>query len=373
VSATLSTEQLARLRARARRDVDEGLLPSCQIALALDGQIIHEEAFGTATTDTRYVVFSATKPFVAGVMWQLVSEGQIELSEPVATYVPAFATLGKEVVTVEQVMLHTSGFPNAPLGPPRWSTREGRLEAFARWRLEFTPGTAFQYHPTSAHWVLAELITAVTGEDHRDAVARRITGPLGLPRLLGLPVGDQHGVAPLAVTGEPAGPDELEAALGIRELPASEVTDAALVAFNDPSFREVGVPGGGGVMRAGDLARFYQALLHNPGPVWHADLLADVTGRVRNRLPDPLTGVPANRTLGLVQAGGDGHSAARGMGRTVSARAFGHNGAAGQIAFADPLSGLSFAYCTNGIDANVVRQWRRGSALASLAGSCVAP
>ena len=126
-------------------------------------------------------------------------------------------------------------------------------------------------------------------------------------------------------------------------------------------------------MRASDLARFYQALLHDPLGLWEPALLADTTGRVRNRLPDRLTGVPANRTLGLVQAGDDGQSAMRGMGRTVSARAFGHNGAAGQIAFADPETGLSFGYCTNGIDADVIRQWRRVSSIASKAGACTTP
>jgi len=90
---------------------------------------------------------------------------------------------------------------------------------------------------------------------------------------------------------------------------------------------------------------------------------------VRNRFPDPLLGVPANRTLGLVQAGDDGKAVMRGFGRTVSPRAFGHDGAAGQIAWADPGTGLSFAYVTNGIDANVLRQARRGVALSSLAGA----
>jgi CubicO group peptidase (beta-lactamase class C family) len=72
----------------------------------------------------------------------------------------------------------------------------------------------------------------------------------------------------------------------------------------------------------------------------------------------------------LVQAGDDELSAFRGMGRTVSPRAFGHNGAGGQVAFADPATGLSVGYCTNGLDANVLRQWRRVGAVASRAGAC---
>jgi CubicO group peptidase (beta-lactamase class C family) len=123
-------------------------------------------------------------------------------------------------------------------------------------------------------------------------------------------------------------------------------------------------------MRAADLALFYQALLHDPEGVWDAALLADVTGRVRNDLPDRWTGVPARRTLGLITAGDDGRGHLRGFGRTVSARAFGHNGARGQIAWADPESGLSFAYVTSGLDQHVLREGRRGVALSSLAAVC---
>jgi CubicO group peptidase (beta-lactamase class C family) len=159
----------------------------------------------------------------------------------------------------------------------------------------------------------------------------------------------------------------------VRQLEVGEVTDDALLSFNLPEVRTVGVPGGGGVMRASDLARFYQALLHNPGGLWDPALLADVTGRVRNRLPDRTTGISANRTLGLVQAGDDDLAPFRGFGRTASPRTFGHNGAGGQVAFADPATGLSFAYCTNGLDADVLRQWRRVSGVASRAAACAQP
>jgi CubicO group peptidase (beta-lactamase class C family) len=99
-------------------------------------------------------------------------------------------------------------------------------------------------------------------------------------------------------------------------------------------------------------------------------VLADATGHVRNHLPDPLLGVPANRTLGLIVAGDDGKAALRGFGHTTSPRTFGHNGAAGQIAWADPERGVSFAYVTNGIDENLLRQHRRDAGISSRAGVC---
>lgn len=362
------------LLARAHREVDEGLLPSCQVALAYQGELVAFEAFGDATTSTRYAVFSATKPFVAAVVWQLLAEGLLDAGERVATVIPEFATNGKDVITVEQVMLHTSGFPSAPLGPGSWETREGRLRAFARWRLNWEPGTAYEYHPTSAHWVLAELIDRVTGRDYRDVVDERVRAPLGLPRrVLGLAPEDQDGIAELRTVGAPATAEEIRAVFGVDRLPETEVTPDALLEFNRPEVRAIGVPGGGGVMTAADLARFYQGLLHDPHGLWPPDLLADVTGRVRNTFPDPFTGVPANRSLGLVLAGDDGFSHIRGFGRTVSARAFGHNGAAGQLAWADPATGLSLGYCTNGVDLNEIREPRRGTAISSLAAVCREP
>lgn len=150
--------------------------------------------------------------------------------------------------------------------------------------------------------------------------------------------------------------------LGVRELPVTEVTDEALLSFNDPDVRRVGVPGGGGVMRPVDLATFHQWVLASDDPV-----VVGARSRVRNDLPDRWMGVPANRGLGLVIAGDDGRAAARGFGRAVRPRTFGHNGAAGQIAWADPDTGLSFAYCTNGIDAHQVRQWKRSAALTNRA------
>jgi CubicO group peptidase (beta-lactamase class C family) len=170
--------------------------------------------------------------------------------------------------------------------------------------------------------------------------------------------------------GEPASPEELEAVLGVRTLPVSEVTDHALIEFNSPDARRAGVPGAGAVATAADVARFYQALLADPGGLWDPAVLEDATANVRNRFLDPWTGVPANRTLGLVVAGDDGLAHMRmHFGRTVSPRTFGHAGAGGQIAWADPESGLSFCYLTNGLDAHLLRQGRRGVALSSRAGA----
>ncbi len=365
-AARLDRGRVDALVQRVRREVDAGHLPSCQFALARDGVIGAAATFGAAPA-SRYVMFSATKAVVATAMWIVLDQGKVQVEETVAHYIPEFGANGKDAVTVEQVMLHTSGFPRAPLGPPKWNTRAGRLEAFAKWRLNWEPGTRYEYHPTSAHWVLAELIERAAGVPYTEFVAERVIEPLGLTRLqLGVPVEEQGDVLELSTVGQMVTADELEAIMGIREIPATEVTADALLQFNWPEVRALGVPGGGGITDAVDLVRFYQALLAGSPKLLSASALYELTVHVRNHLKDYL-GTPANRTLGLHVAGDDGRSHMRGMGRTVSPRAFGHNGAGGQIAFGDPDTGISFVYLTNGLEQNVLTEGRRTTAIASLA------
>jgi CubicO group peptidase (beta-lactamase class C family) len=368
--AVLDDAKVTTFLARARREVDDGLLPAVQVAIGLDGEIVVDETFG-APPETRFVPFSCTKALVGSAAWQLVGEGSLDPTRPVAEYVPAFGTNGKEEVTVEQVLLHVGGFPMAPLGPNRWDTREGRLDAFSRWRLTLVPGETFMYHPTAAHWVVAEIIEALDGRPYADAIQARVTDPLGLPRLLGIPLEEQGDVIDAVGVGEVPTPDEMEEAFGVRidigALIPPDVALGALLTLNSPEARAVGVPGGGGVVRAADLAMLYQAFLHDPKGLWDPAVLADVTGTVRNTLPD-LWGVPANRTRGgLVVRGDDGLGHRRGMGHTASPRAFGHSGAGGQVAFADPETGLSICYLTNGLDQHLIRENRRVTAITSLA------
>jgi CubicO group peptidase (beta-lactamase class C family) len=359
---------------RAQREVDDGFTPSGQIALGLDGEIVESVALGDADLDDRFVVFSCTKAVVASAIWQLLAESSLRLDDKVADHIPEFATNGKDVVTVEQVLLHTAGFPRAPLGPPRWARRDERLDTFARWRLNWEPGSRYEYHATSAHWVLGELLAAIDGFDHRDALRTRVLEPLGLHRLqLGVPAADQRDIRPPIPTGDAPTPTEVAAVLGF-ELDLGEVTEDALISLGEGPNLEVGVPGAGAVSTAADLALFYQALLQNRDDVWDPEWLARGTSEVRIALPDPLVGgVLVHRTLGLVVNADDGSGRYHGFGHGNSPKAFGHAGANGQLAWADPATGLSFAYLTDGADRNVIRQGRRSVALSSRAAACVHP
>ena len=79
------------------------------------------------------------------------------------------------------------------------------------------------------------------------------------------------------------------------------------------------------------------------------------------------------QSIGLLIAGDDGYASARGFGRTASPGTFGHNGAGGQLAWADPATGLSLGYTTNGFDRHEVRQPKRGAAIGALAALCTTP
>ena len=194
--AGVDSEALEAVFARARREVDEGLIPSCQVAVARNGKIAGMRTFGTAvqggserpaTDETLYCIFSCTKVVVAAAVWTLFEDGLLQLDERVADIIPEFATNGKENVTVEQTMLHTGGFPLAPYRQDDWGDRGKMLDAFSRWHLSFEPDSKFEYHATSAHWVLSEIIFRRTGMDYKQYLVERITGPAELELTVGLP------------------------------------------------------------------------------------------------------------------------------------------------------------------------------------------
>jgi CubicO group peptidase (beta-lactamase class C family) len=382
----LDPVKVEELFKRAEREVIDGLLPSCQIAIARNGKVGAMKTFGRAvqggaekpaTDETLYCVFSCTKAIISSAIWILISKGKLAIGERAADIVPEFGSNGKETITVEQLLLHVGGFPNAPYPQPDWNNHEKRLERFKSWRLEFPVGQRFVYHPTSGFWVLGEIIERRSGQNFRDFVRDQIAHPLGLPGLrVGLPRAEQGRVADLVWVGQNLTPEDYQK-MGVPVPPATEVTEDAILGFNTPVVRESGVPGGGAIMTAADLALFYQGLLHNPPvasgePIWQPALLKEALRPRSGDYFDPIFKYKCNRALGVVVAGDDGMANYRGFGKTNSAQAFGHGGAGGQIGWADPTTGISLGYCTNGFDRNDVRQGRRGVALSSMAAVCAA-
>ena len=327
----------AALEQAAQQEIERGLT-ACQVAVARDNEMLFTRSFGSAAADTRFWIASATKPIVSSAIWLLIGDGHIDITRPVAYYVPEFAANGKHEVTVEQVLVMTCGFPEAHMASADGADPRRRIAQLAAWTLEHEPGTRYVYHGMSAHWVLAELIERLSGQNFCDFVEERITRPLGLPRLLGIPRDQQTGLAQL-----------------------SDAADEETKTLQDYAAKiEVGEPGGGGMMTAATLALFYQGLLHNPGRLWDPEVLADGLGNVRCTLPDPMLNMPANRTLGVVVGAGFGATWGQ------SPTAFGWPGFGGQVGFAEPATGISFAFLQMG-ETDQVATFVRGVRMSKLA------
>lgn len=373
-SAGLKIDKVSELLARVQKEVKEGLLPSAQVALARNGKVGVFESYGSAKAESLTCIFSATKAITSAAAWILIQEGKLDENEIVADIVPEFGTNEKESITVQQLFTHTAGFPSAPFAPLDWVDKDKRYARFSKWRLNWEPGTRYEYHPSSSMWVIAELIERRSGQDYTAFVKEYVTGPLGLSNLIvGLSVEEGKRALDVEHSGDPLTSEDY-ARMGIPEPPVTEVTEEALLNFNRDEIRAVGVPGGGGYANAHDLALFYQALLQGGlegNQLWSDSTLNSVRNIRSGDLKDPLFRQLANRGLGIIISGDENRNF-RGFGKTNSPQAFGHNGAGGQIAWVDPESGLSLAYLTSGHDRNNVRQGKRGVAISSIAAECAA-
>jgi CubicO group peptidase (beta-lactamase class C family) len=380
----IDPEKLEAVFNRAKRDVDDGTLPSAQVAVARHGKIAGMRTFGRAvqggaekpaTDDTLYHFFSSTKAVVGVAVWLLFEDGLLRLDEKVAGIIPEFGTNGKDAIDVETLMLHAGGFPYAPFKQDLWQDRAALLRRMSEWRLNWPVDSRYEYHATSAHWVLSEIIERRTGMAWKDFIRARLLEPMRLHDLyLGCPPQQQHRVADVLYVGEPVPPPQ----------GWGEVTPELVLAFNKPHVREAGVPGGGAVATAAMFALFYQPLLNGGVTAGGTRVLKPETiafgTKVRSRphhidetlkFIDPKLEVNVNRGLSVVVAGDDGNAVYRGFGRTCSPATFGHGGAGGQIAWGDPATGISIGYATNGF-ADAMTVGRRITAISSLAAVCAA-
>ena len=73
-SLGLDAEKVAELLKRVRQEVDEGLLPAAQVALARDGKVGVFESYGAAAPESLTPMFSATKAVTSAAAWLLFAE-----------------------------------------------------------------------------------------------------------------------------------------------------------------------------------------------------------------------------------------------------------------------------------------------------------
>ena len=360
-SLGLDSRALERLHDLVTRHVAEGRYPGAQFAIARHGKLAVFSTIGDARIaptrvaagdDTLWLMYSNTKVITTCALWLLVERGALSFHDRVAAHVPGFEANGKGDVTVLQLLTHQGGFPAADVTPAVWEDHDLLRRMVCNFTLEWTPGSRVQYHGRSAHWVAAVIVEALTKTDFRDFIRENITEPLGLADELyvGLPEAAHPRAADMH---EPS-------ADGGRQVPLADA--------NTSAFRRAGVPNGGGYATARAMAAFYQMLLAggrlNGVRLVSPRMIQYVTRNFTGDRVDTYMGMPMHRGLGPHSRGTT--ETIRGLGSLASPRTFGHGGVGSSYCWADPDSGVSFAYLSN---SRVPDPWH--SARLELIGNCV--
>jgi CubicO group peptidase (beta-lactamase class C family) len=342
-SLGLDVPSLDRLQELITRHLAEGRYPGAQIAVARDGQLALFRTFGDARLeparvpareDSLWLLYSNTKVITAAAVWVLAEQGVLRFTDRVAEHVPGFEANGKGDITIVQLLSHQGGFPNADVPKAAWEDHELLRRAVSGFTLEWTPGSRVHYHGRAAHWVAAVLIEALTKTDYRAFIREQVIEPLGLgdELFVGLPDA-RH-----------------ERAVDMHEPAASGAGQVKRADENNPEFRRAGTPGGGGYATARAMAAFYQMLVAggtlNGRRLFSPRMIQYVTRSVTGDRVDGYMGMPMHRALGPHVRGTT--ETIRGLGSIASPRTFGHGGVGSSYCWADPDSGVSFAYLTNG-------------------------
>ena len=338
-----------------QRQIEEGRQLGVQVCAYRYGEPIVEVAAGQmgpddprpVQPDTLFSSFSTTKGVAAAALHILADRGLIDYDAPVARYWPAFAAEGKEEVTVAQAMSHQAGLHAMPLP----ATIEHLLdwEAGLSWvaggRPAWEPGTATGYHGFTYAWLAGGIVQGATGRHNGEVIQEEIARPLGVAgeMFCGIPEGVEDRLATLdgpAVAAElPIPPDHDF----FKALPISIHWSH----FNELRVRRACIPSANGHFSARALARMYGALA-NGGEIEGVRLVSTeripLMQRILTEEVDRVLLVPIPKGVGYMFGGESGGVASVfGPRRT----AFGHSGAGGSTAFADPEVGLAIAVTIN--------------------------
>lgn len=324
--------------------------------LSLCGGVADERSGAPWTDSTSSVVFSCTKGLMSILLARLVQEGRLDYDAPVVRYWPEFGAAGKTTVTVRELISHKAG-----LSAPRhdwtladlldWDTATRLLaEQVPLW----SQGSGYAYHALTHGWLTGELVRRVTGKSAGSYFAELVTGPLGASAWIGLPPTHTGPVAHLQVAPNLATLWKDEAVRetgdrpnwGYRAMTMGAALPAALVTpdggFNDPQVRAAEIPGAGGIATATALASIWSATVRDTDGVRLLDpAIVKLATTVETAGPPLFDPVPPYSRWGMgFQLDSDSR-------RYLTPSSFGHDGAGGQVGFADPVHGVGFAFVTN--------------------------
>lgn len=317
------------------------------------------------TEDTMALVFSVTKGATAALCALLADRGELDVDAPVSRYWPEFAANGKESITVRQILSHVAGLPviDGELTMAEVIAGTKVVEALARQKPTWEPGTKHGYQGLTFGWLLGEIVLRATGRSVGDLVTTEIAKPLGLDFFIGLPDKEEARVAPLV---DPPPPDP--AVLDTIEDPAvKEFALRMVAAMSDPTslmFRmgtsngvlptpsaehwnrrdihEVEQPAANGITNARSLARFYASCVSDVDDV---RLLSEEVLRAATK--ELAAGV--DEVIGHHNRFASGFTLHSESLQLLSDASFGHHGAGGSLGFGDPGHKVGFGYVTNQI------------------------
>lgn len=337
------------------------------VAVYRDGHRVVDLWAGTRDVDgsapwergTAQIVRSATKGVAAAALLLLHQRGLLDLDAPVGAYWPEFKAAGKERTLVRDLLAHRAGVPvlDRPLTPAEAADPDLGAAAVAAQAPVWEPGTDHGYHAQTYSWLTGELVRRVAGRPIGDFVASEIAAPAGADVWLGLPASEQARVGRVGAVSAPETPGALKVrpkrAVADAYADPASLTRRAFAAItplpdeNAPAYRSAALPASNGIATADGLARVY------------ASLIGEVDGGIRLFTPETRELARAEASAGpdrVLVVGtrfGLGFMLHGPASPLLTPTAFGHPGRGGALAFADPASGVSFGYVTNGFQGGV--------------------
>ncbi|MBW8762464.1 MAG: beta-lactamase family protein [Microbacterium sp.] len=334
------------------------------LSIRIEGETVVDVWHGHASSSperpwqqtTPAVIFSGTKGLVAILAARLVEAGALDLDAPVSRYWPEFAAAGKESITVRQVMSHRAGLAalraDVDLATALdWTPMTERLAAEEPlWE----PGTQYGYHALTYGWLVGEIVRRITGTPVGRFFREEIAEPLSADAWIGIPADREPAVARLTRGGSmdappPGGMPELDpeqARWMGRTMTLGAAFPAELVVpgagFDDPKVHEAEIPGAGGIGTAHALATIWSSTVTRTDGhrLLGEDVVTEMT-RVQSE-GEPVWWLP-----GPYPRWGTGFMIPSERRPFLSPESFGHDGAGGQVTFADRRHRVGFAYVTN--------------------------